>query len=57
MFNEELEMTLETAVKVRNHLIRILSKEHQNELVEKLIYVDKIIKEASAQEDKNLVFV
>jgi len=56
MFNEEIDMTLETAVKVRTHLIRLLSKEHHNDLVEKLIYVDKIIKEVSEQEDKDLVF-
>ena len=57
MFNEETEMTLETAIKVRNHLIRLLSQEHQNDLAERLIYVDQIIKDASTQEDKNLVFI
>ena len=56
MFNEETEMTLETAVKVRRHLLRLLSKQHENSLVERLIYVDSIIKEASSEEGRTLVF-
>jgi len=56
MFDEEIEITLETAIKVRNHLIRLLSEGHQNNLEEKLSYVDQIIEEVSIEEDKNLVF-
>lgn len=43
-------------MKVRNHLIKRLSIEHQNDLVEKLKYVDQIIKEVSVAEEKTLVF-
>ncbi|GAB4251899.1 MAG: hypothetical protein Tsb0034_30750 [Ekhidna sp.] len=47
MFEDEIEMTLECAVNVRKHLIRILENRSEHELHEKLHFVNNIILQAS----------
>lgn len=46
MFNEEIEMTLECAVKIRKHLMRSLDREKNEELESQLHYVNNIIVQA-----------
>ncbi|WP_420316930.1 hypothetical protein [Ekhidna sp.] len=43
MFNEEIDMTLECAIKIRKHLVRILEKRRDAELESKLQYVNCLI--------------
>jgi len=56
MFNEEIEMTLECAIKVRKHLLRILENRNTSGLEEKLRYVNDIIMEASSIQDEAMAF-
>lgn len=50
MFREEVEMTLECAVKVRKHLVRILENKTDAVLEEQLQYVNNLILEANAMQ-------
>lgn len=43
MFNEEIEMTMECAVKIRTHLQRTLEGKNDELLESKLKYVDNLI--------------
>ena len=52
MFREEIEMTLECAVKVRKHLVRILEKDTDSALEARLKYVNGLIKEANSMRNK-----
>lgn len=54
MFREELEMTLECAVKVRKHLVRILENNANTELEAQLQYVNSLIMEADSMQNKVL---
>ncbi|WP_370088854.1 hypothetical protein [Ekhidna sp.] len=54
MFNEELEMTLECAVKVRKHLVRILEGRQDSRLEMQLQYVNGLIMEANSMQDEVL---
>lgn len=56
MFNEEIELTLETAVKIRKHLTRMLEIKNESGLQEKLQYVNDIIMEANSMQDEALVY-
>ena len=56
MFSNEIEMTLECAVKVRKHLMRILENRNESGLQEKLNYVNSIILEANSKQDEALVY-
>ena len=56
MFNEEIEMTLECAVKVRKHLLRILESRNETGLHEKLRFVNDIIMQANTLQDEPLVY-
>lgn len=55
MFREEIEMTLECAVKVRKHLVRILEGKQNPELEAQLQYVNSLIMEADSMQSKALV--
>ena len=46
MFREEIEMTLECAVKVRKHLVRLPEGNNNAELQAQLQYVNGLIMEA-----------
>ncbi len=48
MFSEEIEMTMECAVKVRKHLARILENKNDDMLEAKLRYVDSLILQANS---------
>ena len=50
MLNEELDMTLECAVKIREHLIRLLERKNDEVLTSKLHYVNALIMEADARQ-------
>jgi len=50
MFNEELEMTLECAVKIRKHLVRLLERTNDESLNAQLQYVNNIIMEADSMQ-------
>ncbi|MEP1034393.1 hypothetical protein [Ekhidna sp.] len=54
MFKEEIEMTLECAVKVRKHLVRILEGNNNAELEAQLQYVNGLIMEADSMQNKVL---
>ncbi|MEO9872301.1 hypothetical protein [Ekhidna sp.] len=54
MFNAEIEMTLECAVKVRKHLVRILESRSDVGLESQLQYVNRLIMEADSMQDKSL---
>lgn len=54
MFREELEMTLECAVKVRKHLVRILEGNSNPELQAQLQYVNSLIMEADSMQSEVL---
>ncbi|SNS52965.1 hypothetical protein SAMN05421640_0537 [Ekhidna lutea] len=54
MFNEEIEMTLECAVKVRKHLVRILENRNDARLEAKLQYVNSLIMQADSMQNKML---
>lgn len=56
MFKEETEMTLECAVKVRKHLMRVLELRNESGLQDKLNYVNDLIMEANSMQDEALVF-
>lgn len=56
MFNEEIDLTLETAIKVRKHLLRLTEYRNESGLQEKLQYVNDLIMEASSMQDESLVF-
>ena len=47
MFSEEIEITVETATKVRKHLLRKLQRDYEANIAEQLRYVDNIINEAN----------
>ena len=53
MFNEEIEMTLECAVKVRKHLVRILETRNDEGLRAKLQYINGIIMQANSLQDQH----
>ena len=48
MLNEEIEMTLECAVKIRKHLVRLLDGKSDEALESKLQYVNSLIMEADS---------
>lgn len=55
MFREEIDMTLECAVKVRKHLVRILEGNQNTELEAQLQYVNNLIMEADSMQSQALV--
>ncbi|MEQ6168104.1 MULTISPECIES: hypothetical protein [unclassified Ekhidna] len=50
MLNEEIEMTLECAVKIRKHLVRLLDGKSDEALESKLQYVNSLIMEADSMQ-------
>jgi len=56
MFSEEIKMTVETAVKVRKHLLRKLQNNYEAKIAEQLIYVDNIINEANIIGQSEVVY-
>ncbi|MEQ9468859.1 MAG: hypothetical protein RLN88_15735 [Ekhidna sp.] len=54
MFNEEIEMTLECAVKIRKHLVRLLEGRSSDELESQLQYVNSLIMEANSMQNEML---
>lgn len=56
MFNEEIEMTLECAIKVRKHLVRILETRNDEGLRQKLQYINSIIMQADSIQQEELVY-
>ncbi|MEP0986176.1 hypothetical protein [Ekhidna sp.] len=50
MFREEVEMTLECAVKMRKHLVRILENRTDSKLEAQLRYVNSLIMEADSMQ-------
>ncbi|NQZ75294.1 MAG: hypothetical protein HRT61_04170 [Ekhidna sp.] len=50
MFKEEVEMTLECAVNVRKHLVRILENRTDSDLEAQLKYVNSLILEANSMQ-------
>lgn len=52
MFREEIDMTLECAVKVRKHLVRILEGNNNTELQAQLQYVNSLIMEADSMQSE-----
>ena len=50
MLNEELELTLECAQKIRTHLMRMLESKSDEVLASKLQYVNSLILEADARQ-------
>lgn len=54
MFREEIDMTLECAVKVRKHLVRILEGNNNPELQAQLQYVNGLIMEADSMQNEVL---
>ena len=54
MFREEIEMTLQCAVKVRKHFVRILEGNQNTELEAQLQYVNSLIMEADSIQSKML---
>ncbi|WP_350219032.1 hypothetical protein [Ekhidna sp.] len=57
MFKEEVEMTLECAVKVRKHLVRILENRADSSLEAKLQYVNSLIMDANSMQNEVLAAV
>ena len=51
MFNEEIEMTIECAVKVRKHLLRITETTNDLGYHDQLKYVNSIIMQANSLQD------
>ncbi|MEO1256607.1 MAG: hypothetical protein AAFY41_17195 [Bacteroidota bacterium] len=54
MFSEEIEMTMECAVKVRKHLATILENKSDELLEAKLRYVDGLILQANTLQSEVL---
>ena len=50
MFNEEIDMTLECAVKIRKHLVRLVERSNDDALNAKLQYVNNLIMEADSMQ-------
>ncbi len=57
MFNEEIDMTLECAMKVRKHLVRILENRSDEALESKLQYVNRLIIQADNMQSNMLAAV
>jgi len=50
MFNEEIDMTLECAVKIRKHLVRLVERSNDDALSAQLQYVNNLIMEADSMQ-------
>ena len=57
MFKEEVEMTLECAVKIRKHLVRILENRTDSGLEAQLRYVNSLIMDANSMQNEVLAAV
>jgi hypothetical protein len=57
MFRDEVEMTLECAVKVRKHLVRILENRADSSLEAQLQYVNSLIMDANSMQNEMLAAV
>ena len=57
MFRAEVEMTMECAVKVRKHLVRILENRTDSALEAQLRYVNSLIMDANSMQNEMLAAV
>lgn len=56
MFNEEIQITIECALKMRKHLVRVLETRNDDSLKQKLMYVNNIIMQATSIQEEELVY-